>query len=80
MAAFTAALLNNWPRGFYHPATIVKDAQRHGLSFRPVDVMHSDWNCKLEQDVQGIVVRLGFRYVRGMSQASAHAIVCQRSK
>ena len=68
LAAFTAALLNNWPMGFYHPATIVKDAQRHGLSFRPVDVMHSDWNCKLEQDVQGIVVRLGFRYVRGMAR------------
>jgi error-prone DNA polymerase len=80
LAAFTAALLNNWPMGFYHPATIVKDAQRHGLSFRPVDIMHSDWDCTLEQDARGIVVRLGFRYVRGMSQASAHAILCQRSK
>jgi error-prone DNA polymerase len=46
LAAFTAALLNNWPMGFYHPATIVKDAQRHGLSFRPVDIMHSDWTAR----------------------------------
>jgi len=38
LAAFTAALLNNWPMGFYHPATIVKDAQRHGLRVKPIDV------------------------------------------
>ncbi len=41
LAAFTAALLNNWPMGFYHPATIVKDAQRHGLRVKPVDVARS---------------------------------------
>jgi error-prone DNA polymerase len=49
LAAFTAALLNNWPMGFYHPATIVKDAQRHGLPVHPVDVTRSEWNCTLEQ-------------------------------
>jgi error-prone DNA polymerase len=49
LAAFTAALLNNQPMGFYHPATIVKDAQRHGLKVLPVDVMRSDWKCTLEQ-------------------------------
>jgi len=48
LAAFTAALLNNWPMGFYHPATIVKDAQRHGLHVHPVDVTRSGWNCTLE--------------------------------
>jgi error-prone DNA polymerase len=48
LAAFTTALLNNQPMGFYHPATIVKDAQRHGLKMLPVDVMQSDWKCKLE--------------------------------
>ncbi len=48
LAAFTAALLNNQPMGFYHPATIVKDAQRHGLKLLPVDVTRSDWNCTLE--------------------------------
>ncbi len=48
LAAFTAALLNNQPMGFYHPATIVKDAQRHGLKILPIDVTKSDWLCTLE--------------------------------
>ncbi|MGH9509192.1 MAG: DNA polymerase III subunit alpha, partial [Terriglobales bacterium] len=47
-AAFTAALLNNQPMGFYHPATLVKDAQRHGVRVLPVDVARSEWKCKLE--------------------------------
>jgi error-prone DNA polymerase len=45
LAAFTAALLNNQPMGFYRPATIVKDAQRHGLKIFPIDVMKSEWEC-----------------------------------
>jgi error-prone DNA polymerase len=49
LAAFTGALLNNQPMGFYSPATIVKDAQRHGLKLLPVDVTRSDWNCTLER-------------------------------
>jgi error-prone DNA polymerase len=55
LAAFTAALLNNQPMGFYHPATIVKDAQRHGLKILPIDVTKSDWKCTLEsvEDVVG---------------------------
>jgi error-prone DNA polymerase len=44
LAAFTAAMLNNQPMGFYHPSTIVKDAQRHGLRVLPVDVKAS---CQL---------------------------------
>jgi error-prone DNA polymerase len=48
LAAFTAALLNNQPMGFYSPATITKDAQRHGLKILPVDVTHSEWMCTLE--------------------------------
>jgi len=48
LAAFTAALLNNQPMGFYHPAMLVKDAQRHGLKVLPVDVTRSDWKCGLE--------------------------------
>jgi error-prone DNA polymerase len=51
LAAFTAALLNNQPMGFYSPATIVKDAQRHGLKMLPVDVTKADWNCTLEEVV-----------------------------
>src|SRR5215472_4706794 len=50
LAAFTAALLNNQPMGFYSPATIVKDAQRHGLKIKPIDVTCSEWNCSLEND------------------------------
>jgi error-prone DNA polymerase len=52
LGAFTAALLNNQPMGFYHPATIVKDAQRHGLKVLPVDVTQSDWLCTLEKENQ----------------------------
>src|SRR4029450_5921555 len=48
-AAFVCALLNNQPMGFYHPFTLVKDAQRHGVRFRPVDVTRSGRRCALEQ-------------------------------
>ncbi len=79
LAAFTAALLNNWPMGFYHPATIVKDAQRHGLRMRPVDVTRSNWNCTLELDEKRkLALRLGFRYVRGIQQSAADTLVSQR--
>ena len=44
-AAFYTALLNNQPMGFYHPATLVKDAQRRGVRFHPIDVQVSDWDC-----------------------------------
>jgi error-prone DNA polymerase len=47
--AFYAALLNNQPMGFYHAATIVKDAQRHGVRIRSVDVTRSEWRCTVEQ-------------------------------
>jgi error-prone DNA polymerase len=53
LAAFTAALLNNQPMGFYHPSTIVKDAQRHGLKVRPVDITRSEWSCTLELADEG---------------------------
>jgi error-prone DNA polymerase len=50
LAAFTAAILNNQPMGFYQPFTIIKDAQRHGLKVRPVDVTRSDWLCTIEDE------------------------------
>src|SRR4026209_443778 len=62
-AAFYTALLNNQPMGFYHPATLVKDAQRRGVRFNPIDVQVSDWDCTVEGDG---AVRLGLRYVRGL--------------
>src|SRR5262249_13634655 len=61
-AAFTAALLNNQPMGFYHPSTLVKDAQRHGVRVLPVDIHQSEWLCTCEGDRRP-TLRLGFRYV-----------------
>jgi error-prone DNA polymerase len=49
LAAFTAALLNNQPMGFYQPFTIIKDAQRHGLEVKPIDITCSAWLCTLEE-------------------------------
>jgi len=49
---FYASLLNNQPMGFYTPATIVKDAQRHGLKIKPVCVSQSDWRCTVICDDQ----------------------------
>jgi error-prone DNA polymerase len=113
LAAFTAAMLNNQPMGFYSPATLVKDAQRHGLKVKPIDVMKSDWACTLEQssppqprrggakrrggvgqqnhfldqhhpypssaeEGSFFTLRLGMRYVKGMRESVAHAIVQER--
>jgi error-prone DNA polymerase len=113
LAAFTAALLNNQPMGFYHPATIVKDAQRHGLKIKPVDVTRSDWLCTLEAALETcpdeigrvadtlevtpplraasagskpgamdrkICVRLGMRYVKGLREETAQAIIQERAR
>jgi len=108
LAAFTAAILNNQPMGFYQPFTLVKDAQRHGLTVRPVDVTRSDWLCTIEEEsptsnvqpptskvknmadqrtldsghwaLDSLVLRLGLRYVRGLSEQSGKAIVRERMK
>src|SRR5438270_2314816 len=76
LAAFTAALLNNQPMGFYSAATLVKDAQRHGLVVKPIDILRSDWLCTLEMDASGKHrLRIGLRYVRGLREESGHAMV-----
>ncbi len=78
-AAFYTALLNNQPMGFYHPATIVKDAQRHGLRFLPIDVTRSEWLCTIAADPRGgHAVRLGLRYVTGLRESAGRAIVQAR--
>jgi error-prone DNA polymerase len=64
-AAFYAALLNNQPMGFYHPSTLVKDAQRRGVRFQPIDVQLSGWDCTVEKDGS---IRLGLRYVHGLRE------------
>ena len=76
LAAFIAALLNNQPMGFYAPAILVKDAQRHGLRVLPVDVTKSDWLCTLE----GECLRLGLRYTRGMSEENARTLLSARAE
>ncbi len=51
--------------GFYHPSTLVKDAQRRGVRFHPIDVQVSDWDCTVEADG---AIRLGLRYVSGLRE------------
>jgi error-prone DNA polymerase len=70
-AAFYAALLNNQPMGFYHPATLVKDAQRRGVRFASIDVQESDWTCRIEPDGR---IRLGLMYVHGLREEAARRI------
>jgi error-prone DNA polymerase len=105
LTAFTAAILNNQPMGFYQPFTLIKDAQRHGLKVRPVDVTRSEWLCTIEEEFSAaetesdkleqterlgsdvvcplkpeLVLRLGFKYVKGLREESANAIVRERNK
>jgi error-prone DNA polymerase len=120
LAAFTAAILNNQPMGFYQPATIITDAQRHGLKINPVDITCSDWECTIEMGVGGWEsgagmrdesspcessvhdalspypinsrpptpiphppapeLRLGMRYVKGLREEAARALVRERAK
>jgi error-prone DNA polymerase len=76
-AAFYTALLNNQPMGFYHPATLVKDAQRHGVRFAPIDVQESDWACRVDPDGR---VRLGLMYVTGLRDAIGRLIAAGDSR
>ena len=69
-AAFYVSLLNAWPMGFYHPATLVKDSQRHGTDVLPADVNHSGWMCRWEKGA----VRLGLRFIKGLREATAKKI------
>jgi error-prone DNA polymerase len=48
-AHFLCALLNSQPMGFYSPASLVKDAQKHGVEVRPVCVLASEWDSTLER-------------------------------
>ncbi|HEY5935771.1 MAG TPA: error-prone DNA polymerase [Kofleriaceae bacterium] len=77
LAEFTCSLLNAQPMGFYSPATIVGDAQRHGLQIRPIDVTCSEWDCTLEQvdDGYGFAVRMGLRFTKGLQLADGQRIV-----
>src|SRR2546430_7249195 len=72
---FYASLINNQPMGFYTPATIVKDAQRHGVKIKPVCVMKSDWRCSVIDDN---TFRLGLCVVNGLCQQHGEEIERQR--
>ena len=115
--AFYVSLLNAWPMGFYHPATLVKDAQRHGVEVRPIDILRSQWRCTWEKREQTVAaptpppgerptsknylfdrryaraepveaarapvagaLRLGLRYVRGLSSETGHRIEKERDQ
>jgi len=93
-AAFTCALLNSQPMGFYAPSQLVQDAQRHGVRVLPSDVLVSEWDCTLEpqcgssreeggvrgEEQSSPALRLGLRMVKGLSQAAAERLVEARQR
>ena len=92
-AAFTCALLNSQPMGFYQPAQLVQDARRHGVKVLPVDVRYSDWDCTLESEPRpdcsshsgrdrffpGNQIRLGLRMVKGLGKAAGLRVEAARA-
>ena len=81
LAAFTCALLNNQPMGFYSPAVLIKDAQRHGLRVRPIDIQRSLAVCALEEEADhSLSLRIGFNYARGMRGTSIEALLGERDR
>ncbi|MCZ7620295.1 MAG: PHP domain-containing protein [Myxococcota bacterium] len=90
-AAFLAGLLDAWPMGFYAPASLVQDAQRHDVVVRPIDVARSGWRCTLERtrsgdgsgdgsDGRSLAVRLPLRFVRGLREESARRLEQARAE
>jgi error-prone DNA polymerase len=73
-AIFACALLNSQPMGFYAPAQIVADARKHGVTVRPVDVNHSDWDCSIEDQA----LRLGLRQISGLARQDAERMLVNR--
>jgi error-prone DNA polymerase len=76
-AEFYASLINNQPMGFYTPATIVKDARRHGVKVKPVCVAQSEWNCTVMADD---TIRLGFCVVNGLQREHADDFLRERNE
>jgi len=78
-AAFTCALLNSQPMGFYSASQLVQDVQRHGVIVHPVNINESDWDCSLEASDEGAAtLRLGLRMVKGLSEEAGQRIVAKR--
>src|SRR3984885_9571566 len=81
LAAFTCAILNCQPMGFYMPAVLVKDAQRHGLRVKPIDIQCSEWACTIEhEDDKTLSLRLGLGYAKGLRKRSADVLVESRNE
>ena len=81
LAAFTCAILNNQPMGFYSAAVLVKDAQRHGLRVKPIDVQTSDWPCSVEHESDGsLSLRMGLGYAKRLRKQAAEALVESRAQ
>ena len=78
-AAFTASLLNAQPMGFYHPSTIVSEAQRRGVELRAIDVQRSGWDCTLEAGERPghPAVRMGLRMIKGLGVAEQAALTAE---
>jgi error-prone DNA polymerase len=77
-AEFLAAMLNSQPLGFYSPSQLVQDAQRHRVEVRAVDVLHSNWDCVLEDLPNAPAVRLGLRLIGGLKETSAQRVMQAR--
>jgi error-prone DNA polymerase len=73
---FTCGLLNSLPMGFYSAATIVEDAKRHGVAFRPIDVTRSTWDCTIEDGA----IRMGLCFVKRLRAEDGKALVAARSR
>jgi error-prone DNA polymerase len=82
-AAFTCALLNAQPMGFYPPSQLVQDARRHGVGVLPADIRFSDWDCSLTKgrgQPPMPCLRLGLRMVKGFGEAAAGRSVKAREQ
>jgi error-prone DNA polymerase len=79
-AAFYASLLNAWPMGFYHPATLVKDAGRHGVAIHPIDVARSGWKCRREGTPSSQEIRMGLCFIKGLSESAGRAIEAEQAR
>ncbi|EAQ01661.1 DNA polymerase III, alpha subunit [Pseudooceanicola batsensis HTCC2597] len=75
---FACALLNSQPMGFYAPAQIVRDARDHGVEVRPVDINASHWDNIMEREGARLILRLGFRQIKGVGQEEADWISAAR--
>src|SRR5205085_11205069 len=78
---FACALLNSMPMGFYQPAQIIIDAQKHGVEVRQVDINYSDWDHILEEHSgKYFALRLGFRQIKGIRQEDMDILVAKRNQ